>query len=91
MTEFAPQSAAPRRTDRWLMVLATGFGTGFFPKAPGTVGSLLGPPLVWLLAADGQRPLTAILCGLIGLVLGVPICEAESAHAESQGSAAGGL
>ncbi|MCE9605692.1 MAG: phosphatidylglycerophosphatase A [Planctomycetia bacterium] len=40
----------------WAVVLATGFGIGYFRKAPGTWGTLLGLPLAW---AIGQLPTTA--------------------------------
>lgn len=33
-------------------LLATGFGTGFAPTAPGTVGSLLGVGIWWFVFAD---------------------------------------
>ena len=33
-------------------LLATGFGTGFAPAAPGTVGSLLGTAIWWFVFAD---------------------------------------
>jgi phosphatidylglycerophosphatase A len=36
--------------DKLALVLATWFGSGFSPKAPGTVGSLAALPLVWLLS-----------------------------------------
>lgn len=36
-------------SDRLAIALATGFGTGFLPKAPGTWGSLVALPLAWLL------------------------------------------
>lgn len=31
-----------------ITAICTGFGLGFFPIAPGTVGTLLGIPLAWL-------------------------------------------
>jgi phosphatidylglycerophosphatase A len=57
---------------RLLAFLATGFGAGFVPKAPGTVGSLLGLPLVWCiqqLPHWGQYAAPAIC-----FAIGVPIC-----------------
>jgi phosphatidylglycerophosphatase A len=44
-------SSAIRRSllDRILLVFATGFGTGYAPVASGTVGSLVGIPLVILI------------------------------------------
>ena len=55
-----------------LHALATGFGTGLLPMAPGTFGSVLGVGAVWLLA-----PLGDAWYALITLVLwfaGVFIC-----------------
>ena len=66
----------PHWTDKILSVVATGFGLGFFPKAPGTVGSLLGPPLIWLFGTDSSQPIAAILCGILMFVIGIPICNA---------------
>ena len=48
------------------LALATGFGVGYVPVAPGTFGSLLGL-LVWL--ATGQSPLSQAVA--IGLVFAV--------------------
>jgi phosphatidylglycerophosphatase A len=39
--------------DKFILTLATGFGAGNLPKAPGTFGSLLGLPLGYLIAAHG--------------------------------------
>ncbi|WP_437205528.1 phosphatidylglycerophosphatase A family protein [Planctomicrobium sp. SH664] len=72
MTDTPP----PTLLDRGLTLLATGLGSGYFPKAPGTIGSLLGPPLIWLLQADGQAPGYTALCGALAFVLGIPICNA---------------
>jgi phosphatidylglycerophosphatase A len=66
----------PTARDRILNVLASGFGLGYFPKGPGTAGSLLGPPLAWALSADGQHPLRAISLGVATFLIGIPICTA---------------
>ena len=34
--------------ERWIKILATGFGSGFAPLAPGTAGTLIGIPLYLL-------------------------------------------
>lgn len=39
-----------RALDRFVVTIATGFGAGRSPVAPGTLGSLLGIPLAWLIA-----------------------------------------
>jgi len=43
----APE-AAPRKKPRLALALATSFGLGYLPKAPGTWGSLAGIALAWL-------------------------------------------
>ena len=43
--------------------MATGLGLGYFPVAPGTVGSLAALPLVWALFRVGGSPL--VLAGLV--------------------------
>ena len=65
--------------DRLSIMLGTGFGIGFAPVAPGTFGSLLGPPLVWgVLQAD--LPVAAVLAiAAAFIVVGIPICTAASA------------
>lgn len=55
-----------------VMLLGFGFGSGLSPKAPGTVGTLVGlllfvPLLVWL-------PLAAIALLVAGTVMGAAIC-----------------
>src|SRR5262245_27650800 len=55
-----------------MVVLATGFGVGFAPKAPGTFGSLLGLPLVWGIQ---QLPAWAQYAApFVAFAAGVPIC-----------------
>lgn len=62
-------------TDRLVTRLATGFGFGFSPVMPGTVGTLWGLPLAW-----GVMLLPTIWCQigtcLILTLLAVPICGA---------------
>lgn len=56
--------------------LATGFGVGHFPVMPGTVGSLWGLPLVWLL--QRSFPVGGVLASISAVVIflvGVPICQ----------------
>lgn len=56
------------------LVLATGFGLGWSPVAPGTVGSLAGPPLVWAWQ-QLELPFAVNLLASIALaVVGIPIC-----------------
>jgi phosphatidylglycerophosphatase A len=53
--------------------LALGFGSGLFPKAPGTAGSLLAIPLYLLIPPSALTP-TLITLGLLFL-LGVWCCD----------------
>jgi len=65
--------------DQLSIVLGTGFGIGFAPIAPGTFGSLLGPPLVWGVLQTGL-PVTAVLAfATVFVAVGIPICTAASA------------
>lgn len=50
----APSTAAPakQRPPRLALLIATGFGLGYLPKAPGTWGSLLGVLMAWALWAE---------------------------------------
>lgn len=55
-----------------VLMVATGFGLGWLPWAPGTFGSILGLPLAWWLLRYSQaRQITALV---ILLVMAVPIC-----------------
>lgn len=58
--------------------LATGFGLGLAPMAPGAFGSLLGIPLAWWLLS---RPLgqQGIIMAVL-LALAVPICHVAARH-----------
>ncbi len=48
-----PDRSLPRGLSRWhpAVVLASWFGSGYLPKAPGTWGSLAALPFAWLIAA----------------------------------------
>ncbi|HEY3966402.1 MAG TPA: phosphatidylglycerophosphatase A [Planctomycetaceae bacterium] len=55
-----------------MVFLATGFGIGFAPQAPGTFGSLLGLPLawgIWQLPTWGRYAAPAVC-----FAIGIPIC-----------------
>lgn len=56
----------------WVVWLATGWGFGFSPVMPGTVGMLWGLPLVWGLAelTTGRRWCVIVLL----IAVGVPLC-----------------
>ena len=58
--------------------LATGFGLGLAPVAPGTFGSLIGLPLAWWLLGrpTGQQ---AVIIALM-LIAAVPVCHIAAWH-----------
>jgi len=64
-----PPDAGPRLADRIALVLATWFGCGFSPIAPGTAGTLGALPLYLLVAPGGPWAvgLTALLVAGIGI------------------------
>ncbi|MBX7148869.1 phosphatidylglycerophosphatase A [bacterium] len=55
--------------DRLIIFLATGFGAGYFPKAPGTIGSLWGVLFAFLL-----YPLPLVVRVVITIVVIVGSC-----------------
>lgn len=70
--------AAPRSLPDWIVLaLATGFGTGLSPWAPGTVGSLLGPPLIWVCSVV-LPPIGLLAAGVFFIAVGPPICTRAS-------------
>ncbi|MCM2281340.1 MAG: phosphatidylglycerophosphatase A [Bdellovibrionaceae bacterium] len=65
-------------------MLATGFYIGKMPKAPGTWGTLLGIPVVWLLKLGSPM---AYMLGAIGLLLfAVAVCEIHEVLTERHDS-----
>jgi phosphatidylglycerophosphatase A len=65
--------------DRLSIVLGTGLGIGFAPIAPGTFGSLLGPPLVWGVLQAGLPVIAVLAIAAVFIAVGIPICTAASA------------
>ena len=67
--------------------LATGFGSGLSPFAPGTAGSVVGLAIAWLLwshAGIVGSPLgllmSGLAVGLLGVYVSVPVCRALEAE-----------
>ncbi|ACR12736.1 phosphatidylglycerophosphatase A [Teredinibacter turnerae T7901] len=58
------------------MLLAFGFGSGLSPVVPGTMGTLVGLPAIWLLALL-PLPITLIVITLAA-ILGVYLCDYSS-------------
>ena len=72
-----PQDAAPRPPaalvlTTWEHLVAFGFGAGLAPKGPGTLGTLWGLPLFWLLALLPPAAYALITVALFGF--GVWVC-----------------
>ena len=61
-------------TDRLAVVLGTGLGVGFFPYAPGTVGSLWGPLLIGSIIAAKIPVAAVIVLAVVFIAVGIPIC-----------------
>lgn len=57
---------------KWQHFLALGFGSGLAPKAPGTFGTLVALPLVWLLSVAGTVWFIGFL--VLGTLLGIYVC-----------------
>ena len=55
-------------------LIAFGFGSGLAPKAPGTVGTLLGLPLFWLSVAIAPDLPSRIILLIAAFLLGVWAC-----------------
>lgn len=65
---------------RFTILLATGLGTGYAPVAPGTFGSLLGPPLAWLCGFGPDNWMITVVVGTLLFLIGVPICVTGGSH-----------
>ncbi|MBU2642713.1 MAG: phosphatidylglycerophosphatase A [Gammaproteobacteria bacterium] len=55
-------------------LIAFGFGSGLAPKAPGTVGTLLGWPLLWLIVAVVPGLPNQLVLLMASFLLGVWAC-----------------
>lgn len=67
-----------------IKALATGFGLGYLPKAPGTWGTLLGIPLFLGLSQLGIMSYMALTAATV--VLAVMVCELAAPYFEKQDS-----
>ncbi len=54
--------------------IAVGFGTGWSPIMPGTVGTLVGLPLAWGLMSLYDQPVLQSLICLVLTLIAIPIC-----------------
>ncbi len=83
-SEHATVRAPQRPQTPWehvALFLATGFGIGWIPVAPGTFGSLWGLPLVWLLqhgvplpGGEAARAPFQWVAGVAIFLIGIPLC-----------------
>lgn len=55
-------------------LIALGFGSGLAPKAPGTVGTVLGLPLFWLIAVTSSSLSNQLILLVAAFLLGVWAC-----------------
>jgi phosphatidylglycerophosphatase A len=64
-----PTTAPSRRTPQLMLatVIATFFGAGFVPRAPGTAGAAAAIPLAWLLDRWGPPSYWLALVAVVGL------------------------
>lgn len=51
-------------------LLATWFGVGYLPKAPGTWGSLAALPFAWVISATGG-PIALLIAAAVALAIGI--------------------
>lgn len=80
-TEQIPQPAWPdcshlNTLEKLLFWLSIGLGVGGVKRAPGTLGSLWGLPLVWGLQQVSLHPLWLTSSAGVLFLLGIPICAA---------------
>lgn len=55
-------------------LIAFGFGSGLAPKAPGTVGTVLGLPLFWLIAVTSSSLSNQLILLVAAFLLGIWAC-----------------
>ena len=81
-TPPAAECAAPSRSllQRAAVAVATGFGLGRSPFAPGTVGSFLGIPLVLAFSLLDGRPGIQIALALALAAVAIPVCGIAERH-----------
>ena len=69
-------------TTRLSVILGTGFGTGLSPVASGTVGTLLGLPLVYIASqyVEYTFSLPVIAYCILLSLIAIPICQGAENH-----------
>ena len=68
-----------------LAFIASGFGLGYSPVAPGTLGCLLGLPLAWFINTRwaGQIP-AQLLAAAVQTLVAIPLCQAAENEFQSK-------
>lgn len=69
MSTDAPRPAPAGLLDRFAMALATGFGSGYSPLAPGTAGTAVG--LALFVPLHRLAPRTQAIVTLVGFLVGI--------------------
>jgi phosphatidylglycerophosphatase A len=77
-------SERPTRWSKTSHLLATGFGAGYVPLIPGTIGSLWGLPLVWGIQLIVDDPLVRAVLAAIIFFAGILICGAAEKQFEKE-------
>jgi phosphatidylglycerophosphatase A len=72
MSADAPRPATASAADMVSTAIATGFGSGYSPFAPGTAGSAVGLLLFWPMRAAGPTVQVAVI--VAGFFVGVVAC-----------------
>lgn len=68
-----------------LAFIATGFGLGYSPFAPGTMGCLLGLPIVWAINTRWEGNIQAqIVAAMIQILIAIPLCQAAENELKSK-------
>jgi phosphatidylglycerophosphatase A len=65
--------ATPRT---FLVLLATGFGLGLSPVAPGTVGSIWGVLMAFAINGNLHEPWRQMMTAVILALISIPVCDA---------------
>ena len=74
-TPATDKNSQPSLIDTGIIWLSAGMGLGFFPWAPGTVGSLAGPPLAWSLQRAGIQGSLWGVCTVLAFLVSVWLCD----------------
>lgn len=76
LIQTPPEIVTPDPTlmDRLVLFAGTGFGVGYSPIMPGTVGSLWGPPLLYFVKQMDLPTWGYWLLATVLAIIGIPIC-----------------